>query len=112
MLFSSKFTLGRHASYGSAYRSTTSSIQATNSAPTSGIHQCLACQGLSTFFLTAVGHSHMRTRYRVPTRPPDPPTSVRSSVCAPRVQDYTPLQSHAPPLWLSAWDGHQAEAVR
>jgi hypothetical protein len=41
---------GAGSSYGSAYKSSTSSMQATNSAATSGMHHCSFSHGLSSFF--------------------------------------------------------------
>jgi len=47
---SSKQTTGRSGSYGSSYKSSTSSIAATNSALTAGMHHCRCRQGLMAFF--------------------------------------------------------------
>ena len=47
---SSKQTTGLWGSYGSAYRSSTSSMLATNSAPTLEMHHSFFCHGLRAFF--------------------------------------------------------------
>src|SRR5262252_1618360 len=84
----SKLTFGRVGSYGSAEISRTSSIAATNSAPTSGMHHCFFSHGLRTVFLTHGGRSHMNTT--PPSRGPRPagPAAVRSSAGAPPAPHY------------------------
>src|SRR5262249_47992701 len=86
---SSKQTCGRRTSYGSAYKSSTSSMCQTKSGLTLGMHHSLRCHGLRSFFLVPDVQFHLSPLRPVGVQPGGRPVIASSSVSAPWAACYT-----------------------